>query len=91
MFIVFRSSPGGGVLHGRDLRHERVKKVYQCTHTIPQLLFNDFVIAIKHHFLRGRKQQNDKTRQLTIQPSIYYLIYSGVRKVFSKIIQHKET
>ena len=50
MFIVFRSSPGGGVLHGRDLRHERVKKVYQCTHTIPQLLFNDFVIAIKHHF-----------------------------------------
>ena len=47
----------------------------------------------KHHFLQGQKQQNDKTRktrQLTIQAFIYYLIYSGVRKVFCKIMQHKE-
>ena len=26
----------------------------------------------KHHFLQGRKQQNDETRQLTIQGFIYY-------------------
>ena len=41
-------------------------------------------------FSRGWKQQNDKTRQLTIQTFIYYLICSDVRKTFRKIMQHKE-
>ena len=44
----------------------------------------------KDHFLQSQKQQNDKTRQLPIQAFIYYLIYSGVRKAFCKIMQHKE-
>ena len=44
----------------------------------------------KHHSLWKRKQQGDKTRQLTIQAIIYYLIYSDVRKAFRKIMQGKE-
>ena len=32
----------------------------------------------------------EKTRQLTIQTFIYYLIYSAVRKAFCKIMQPKE-
>ena len=44
----------------------------------------------KHHSLWKRKQQDDKTRQLTIQAIICYLIYSDVRKAFRKIMQGKE-
>ena len=29
-------------------------------------------------------------RQLTVQTFIYYLIYTGTRKAFLKIIQYKE-
>ena len=29
-------------------------------------------------------------RELTMQRFIYYLIYSGARETFCKIIQHKE-
>ena len=43
----------------------------------------------KHHSLWKRKQ-DDKTRQLTIQAIIYYLIYSDVREAFRKIMQGKE-
>ena len=40
-----------------------------------------------NYFLWGRKYQTAKTRQLITQTFIYYLIYSGPRKVFHKIMQ----
>ena len=44
----------------------------------------------KNHFLQNQKQQIKKTRKLTIQIFTFYLIYSGVKKEFRKIMQHKE-
>ena len=44
----------------------------------------------KHHSLWKRKQQDDETRQLTIQAIIYYLIYSDVRKHFVKSCKAKK-
>ena len=41
---------------------------------------------IKHHFLWSRNNITAKQRRLTIEAFIYYLIYSGVRKVFHKIM-----
>ena len=41
------------------------------------------------HFLQSRKYQIEAIRQLTVQTFIYYLIYSGARKAFHEIIQHK--
>ena len=39
----------------------------------------------------GPKQQIAIMRELTIQTFIYYLIYSGTRKRFCKIVKCKET
>ena len=44
----------------------------------------------KYHLLRSQKQQNYKMRLLTMQAFVYYLIFSGVRDFFHKIMQHKE-
>ena len=44
----------------------------------------------KYYFLQSRKKQIEKIRELTMQTFIYYLIYSGAREAFRKIIQHKE-
>ena len=43
----------------------------------------------EHHFLQSRKYQIEEIRQLTVKTFIYYLIYSGARKAFHEIIQHK--
>ena len=42
------------------------------------------------HFFMEPKISVEKTRQLTIQIFIFYLIYSGTRKAFHKVMQHKE-
>ena len=40
-------------------------------------------------FLQSQKYQIEEIRQLTVQIFVYYLIYSGARKAFLEIIQHK--
>ena len=44
----------------------------------------------KHHFLRTQKWQIEITKQSTIQIFTFYLISSGAKKAFRKIMQHKE-
>ena len=39
-------------------------------------------------FSRAEKNKTKKMRQLNVQTFIYYLIYSGARKAFHKIIKH---
>ena len=42
------------------------------------------------YFFVEPKISIEKTRQLTIQIFIFYLIYSGTRKAFHKVMQHEE-
>ena len=75
------------------LKPENKHQIIQWNHNFKNILFDDFQhqsffikqTFCKHHLLRSRKWKIAKTRQLTIQTFISYLIYSGVRRKFVKL------